>query len=193
MCVTQSLLQQQCYMQVPGWWLLSSHHHIWFGAPLCLSLLRHDSHRVSGSCFKAVSPLCSLLTGKGSICFADQCHVNVFGKCLKKKVERKCVVENKAFPFPIEKSKKNPNHTEIQVLEQDRRASSFLSFRRRVSANLWQGRFSKSHQWILVTSMSCDFRILAYKHMVTELEAALCGNALAIPPCRDSLGQKRSC
>lgn len=89
MCVTQSLLQQQCHMQVPGWWLLFSHHHIRFGAPLCLSLLRNDSHKVSGSCFKAVSPLCWLMTGKGGICFAAQWHVNGFGKRFQKKKREK--------------------------------------------------------------------------------------------------------
>lgn len=166
MCVTQSLLQQQCHMQVPGWWLLFSHHHIRFGAPLCLSLLRNDSHKVSGSCFKAVSPLCWLMTGKGGICFAGQWHVNGFGKRFQKKkkernIERKRTVENKAFPFPTENSKKNPNHAEIWVLERGRRASRFLQFRRRVSANLGQERLSESHQRILVTYTTCDFRILA--------------------------------
>lgn len=86
---------------------------------------------------------------------------NVSKKKKKRNIERKRTVENKAFPFPTENSKKNPNHAEIWVLERGRRASRFLQFRRRVSANLGQERLSESHQRILVTYTTCDFRILA--------------------------------
>jgi len=163
MCVTQSLLQQQCHMQVPGWWLLFSHHYIRFGAPLCLFLetiltkFQEVALRLSHLFVR------SWLEKEAFVLLVSDMWMGLGNVSKKKKrnIERKRTVENKAFPFPTENSKKNPNHAEIWVLERGRRASRFLQFRRRVSANLGQERLSESHQRILATYTTCDFRILA--------------------------------